>query len=253
MKNLRKLDKFRIDASRLGFDDLDPSKEGFFGIRVGSEYYSVIASTGAGWDHVSVAGEYVIPTHEVVSAVKEKFFNSDEYAIEIHPKKAEYINNHSRCLHIWRPTEQKLPVPKFYEFDNTQAEAEGEEVVHIDGRSYTVKYKKALGFERIIVEGGSKYPTWVAMNKIKEHYFGDEVVVQYHAKTIDPKQDKNNSLSLWRPLLETMPTPPKELIGVEGLTDDDFRNKSPEQITEMVEKKLAESCAKQMAESEPQA
>ncbi|MBR2909671.1 MAG: hypothetical protein IKC11_04925 [Clostridia bacterium] len=251
MKNLKKLDKLRINVPGLIFEDLDPEKEGFFEMRTCGDYYSVVASTGAGWDHVSVSHRFFIPSHEVMSAVKEKFFNSDEVVIEIHPKRAEYINNHSRCLHLWRPTAQTMPVPNFYEFDKAPAEAEATEVITTDNRSYEIKYKKALGYERIEVVGTGKHPTWSAMNAIKEHYFGDEVVVQYHGKASDPKLDKNNTLVLWRPLNEKMPTPPKELVGVEGLTEEDFKNKTPEQIKVMVEQKLNESLSSE--ESEPNA
>ena len=252
MKNLRKLDKYRISMEHFGIIEDDPSKEGFFEMRVGNDFYSVVASTGAGWDHVSVSGRYGIPSHEVVSSVKDRFFNSDEVAVEIHPKKSEYINNHSRCLHLWRPTNAKLPVPKFYEFDNAPSDAEGSETITVDGRTYEVRYKKALDFERIEVVGSGKHPTWLAMNAIKEHYFGDEVVVQYHPRTIDSKQDKNNTLVLWRPLLDKMPTPPKELVGIEGLIEEDFANKSPEQILQMVDEALDKK-TQSTDETEPEA
>lgn len=74
---------------------------------------SVICSTGAGWEHCSVAPfkRRYIPTWEDMSKLKELFFKDDEAAIQIHPPKAEYINNLPNCLHLWRCTYKEMVLP----------------------------------------------------------------------------------------------------------------------------------------------
>lgn len=71
----------------------------------------VVFSWGGGWDHVSVSLPNRCPTWEEMCAVKDVFFREDECCVEYHPRKADYVNNHPYCLHIWRPQLAELPVP----------------------------------------------------------------------------------------------------------------------------------------------
>ena len=61
-----------------------------------------------GWEHVSVApfDHSVTPTWDDMCAVKDIFFEEEEIAIQIHPKKSEYVNEVENCLHLWRPKDQ---------------------------------------------------------------------------------------------------------------------------------------------------
>jgi len=74
---------------------------------------SLIWSTGAGWEHVSVSPyrKNVIPSWESMCSIKEMFWNDDEEVIQIHPKKAEYVNNVKNCLHLWRCTYKEMVLP----------------------------------------------------------------------------------------------------------------------------------------------
>lgn len=74
---------------------------------------SVIASTGAGWEHVSVSPQKksVTPTWDDMCKVKDIFFKDDEAVIQIHPPKAEYVNNMTNCLHLWRCTYKEMVLP----------------------------------------------------------------------------------------------------------------------------------------------
>ena len=65
---------------------------------------TVIWSNGGGWEHVSVSPESkrMIPTWDDMCKVKDIFFKDDEAVIQIHPPKAEYVNNLPNCLHLWR-------------------------------------------------------------------------------------------------------------------------------------------------------
>lgn len=74
---------------------------------------SVIWSNGGGWEHVSFApfNHRIIPSWETMCRIKDMFFKDDEVCVEYHPSKSEYVNNMPNCLHIWRPINEKLPVP----------------------------------------------------------------------------------------------------------------------------------------------
>ena len=74
---------------------------------------SVIWSTGAGWQHVSVAPESkrIIPTWDDMCKLKDIFFEDDESVIQIHPPKDEYVNNMPNCLHLWRCTYKEMVLP----------------------------------------------------------------------------------------------------------------------------------------------
>lgn len=73
-----------------------PSPEGPFKM-------NVIASCGGGWDHVSVSFKNRTPTWKEMCAVKDLFFKDDEVAMQLHPPKDDYVNEHQFCLHLWRP------------------------------------------------------------------------------------------------------------------------------------------------------
>lgn len=63
----------------------------------------VIASDGAGWDHVSVSAPGRTPTWDEMERVKRLFFRDDETAMQLHVPPAEHVNLHAHCLHLWRP------------------------------------------------------------------------------------------------------------------------------------------------------
>lgn len=73
-----------------------------------------IASDGQGWQHVSVSieGDKRPPKWQTMCDVKDLFWDGEDAVIQIHPKKSEYVNFHSGCLHLWRcidGREQPLP------------------------------------------------------------------------------------------------------------------------------------------------
>lgn len=74
---------------------------------------TVIWSTGAGWQHVSVCPRQlrITPTWDDMCKIKDIFFNDDEAVIQIHPPKEEYVNNMPNCLHLWRCTYKEMILP----------------------------------------------------------------------------------------------------------------------------------------------
>ena len=79
-----------------------------------------IASDGEGWEHVSVLIKKATnmaqidrcPTWAEMCAIKELFWDDpDDCVVQFHPAAKHYVNNHRHCLHLWRPTEDSIPVP----------------------------------------------------------------------------------------------------------------------------------------------
>ena len=94
--------------------DVDICMDGLTGIiHIGGWDGSVICSTGAGWEHVSVSPyqHRVTPSWDDMCAIKDMFWNDDEAVIQIHPPKAEYVNNMRNCLHLWRCTYKEMVLP----------------------------------------------------------------------------------------------------------------------------------------------
>lgn len=73
----------------------------------------VIASTGGGWDHVSVAPRFKkrCPTWEEMCFIKSLFWDPEEAVVQYHPPRSRYINNHEFVLHLWKPQDIEIPTP----------------------------------------------------------------------------------------------------------------------------------------------
>jgi hypothetical protein len=63
------------------------------------------------WEHVSVSTQTRIPTWEEMCWVKSLFWEDDEVVVQYHVAKKDYVNQHAFCLHLFRPTSERLPVP----------------------------------------------------------------------------------------------------------------------------------------------
>ena len=74
---------------------------------------TVVCSNGAGWEHVSVAPykSRITPSWDDMCRLKDMFFKDDEAVIQIHPPKADYVNNKKNCLHLWRCTYKEMVLP----------------------------------------------------------------------------------------------------------------------------------------------
>ena len=53
------------------------------------------------WEHVSVSGRR-IPNWEEMCFVRKLFWGEDDWVVQFHPPRTEYVNNFSACLHLWR-------------------------------------------------------------------------------------------------------------------------------------------------------
>lgn len=92
---------------------------------------NVIASDQLGWEHVSISTPTRCPTWEEMCLIKDLFWDDDDVVIQIHPVKADYINNHAYCLHLWRKAGT-----------NDFCEKPPKIMVGIGGITYPNKFKK---------------------------------------------------------------------------------------------------------------
>lgn len=111
MRNLyeRAVNSFRV-RSRLGVGD---DTCGAFSVPspIDNASMYVIASSGGGWDHVSVSRRNRPPNWAEMEAVRELFFKNDETVIQFSVPRADHVNCHPNCLHLWRPQETEIPRP----------------------------------------------------------------------------------------------------------------------------------------------
>lgn len=108
MKDKREL----LDCKRFVWDNI--TEDGMSGyIFLPHWSGTVIVSTGAGWEHISVAPKRksLVPSWEDMCFIKDLFFKENEAAIQIHPPKADYVNNMPNCLHLWRCTYKEMVLP----------------------------------------------------------------------------------------------------------------------------------------------
>jgi len=106
-------EKFRVKTGPMATSDLD-GNNGAFKIKSfikAKGAFSVIASDGAGWEHVSVSLPHRTPTWDEMCFIKNLFWSEDDCVVQYHPPKSEYVNNHKYCLHLWRPVGQKIIMP----------------------------------------------------------------------------------------------------------------------------------------------
>ena len=74
----------------------------------------VIASTGEGWEHVSVSREDRCPTWEELEYVKRLLWAPTDCAMQLHLPVADHISVHPFVLHLWRPIGGGIPRPPAY-------------------------------------------------------------------------------------------------------------------------------------------
>lgn len=74
---------------------------------------AVIVGDGLGWDHVSVSlpGRKRCPTWDEMCAVRDLFFRPEAVVLEIHPRAADYVNDHPYVLHLWQWQGGEIPCP----------------------------------------------------------------------------------------------------------------------------------------------
>lgn len=115
MRDLRTLNRLRDRQHELDFAGHEGGAgAGVFRVPLppnGEAIATVIASTGEGWDHVSVSLPDRCPTWEEMEHIKRLFFRESELAMQLHVQPRHHISRHPYCLHLWRPQYQAIPTP----------------------------------------------------------------------------------------------------------------------------------------------
>ena len=85
-----------------------------FAVRGEARAVCCLASDGHGWQHVSVSfgrNSSKTPSWEIMCWVKRLFWEPEDIVMQLHPAESQYVNQHPGCLHLWRPLEEKIPLP----------------------------------------------------------------------------------------------------------------------------------------------
>jgi hypothetical protein len=113
-------EKYRLKNHPILGSDSSYGNNGFFVMphhRVDDYFYNCQVSDGEGWEHVSITLSSKkrkverCCTWEEMCYLKSVFWSDDEVVVQFHPAKSDYVNMHKYCLHLWRPTNQFIPVP----------------------------------------------------------------------------------------------------------------------------------------------
>lgn len=109
-------EQYRVKTGAFASTAEDGNNGAFFiPTRPGMAPLKVIASDGDGWEHVSVSLPDRCPTWELMCKVKGLFWDDEDCVMQLHPPRSQWVNNHSFCLHLWRPTNgQAIPTPPQY-------------------------------------------------------------------------------------------------------------------------------------------
>jgi hypothetical protein len=118
MINLNLLDRYRVRDPRPGMHDDGDDTCGAFEIpsQTSTNFLRVIASVGAGWDHVSVSLQHRNPYWSEMEYIRRMFFDPDEAVMQYHAPIRDYVDgsypgNCATCLHMWRPHDVPIPTP----------------------------------------------------------------------------------------------------------------------------------------------
>lgn len=107
------INKHRVREGAFASED-DFGFNGAFRFILFGQKVKVIASDGMDWQHVSVSlhdKPEVAPSWKIMCAIKELFWEDEDWVVQYHPAKQENISNHNGCLHLWRPTKETFPIP----------------------------------------------------------------------------------------------------------------------------------------------
>jgi hypothetical protein len=111
VSNIPDLEKWRDTSMPMFYSDASYGLNGRFRIPFRSYIFTVVVSNGGDWDHVSVSLPNRCPNWEEMCFFKDLFWDESETVVQYHPAKAEFVNCHPYCLHLWRPQKADLPKP----------------------------------------------------------------------------------------------------------------------------------------------
>lgn len=89
---------------------------GAFLVPLEGEMWQVILADGMGWRHLSITNgqRHQLPSWNIMCRIKELFWGDDEWAVQYHPPKGDYINDHPFVLHLWQSLNDPMPTPPVF-------------------------------------------------------------------------------------------------------------------------------------------
>jgi hypothetical protein len=119
MKNLLQLDHYRVYSDKVmeHYGSFGDAYTGVFAVpyqrQIGDPdvVLRCVASSGGGWDHVSVSTPHRTPTWAEMEFIKRQFFMKHEVVMQLHVSESDHISIHDYCLHLWRPHDKEIPLP----------------------------------------------------------------------------------------------------------------------------------------------
>jgi hypothetical protein len=115
MRDLRLLDAYRLRGDRVrelyGWDGDETCGAFMMPSPIDRGDLVIIASSGTGWDHVSVSRKNRCPNWQEMEHVKRAFFQDHETAMQLHVPPDDHVNMHPTTLHLWRPQDIEIPRP----------------------------------------------------------------------------------------------------------------------------------------------
>jgi len=114
MRNLDLLDCYRQTESEiLYYGERGDAGNGVFKLpsKTDGGDLLIVASSGDGWDHVSVSRRNRCPNWPEMEQVKRFFFRDTECAMQLHVPVSDHLSLHPNCLHLWRPHNDSIPRP----------------------------------------------------------------------------------------------------------------------------------------------
>ena len=101
----------RLKIGRFSTSKTD-GNNGAFEFKHNGRIVRIIASDGAGWEHVSVSLEgQKMPGWNLMCQIKDVFWDKEDTVIQYHPAMKDYVNHHPACFHLWKPVGVELPCP----------------------------------------------------------------------------------------------------------------------------------------------
>jgi hypothetical protein len=73
---------------------------------------AAVERDGKRWIHVSFSRPNRLPSWDDLRKVKDVFLGNDRLAVQIQPRKKDYVNHHPYTLHLWSCLDGD-PVPDF--------------------------------------------------------------------------------------------------------------------------------------------
>jgi hypothetical protein len=105
-------EQYRVRSGRMASDARFGNNGAFMvPLKANKQTVAVISSDEGGWEHVSVSRTDRCPTWAEMCEVKAMFWGEDVWVLQYHPARADYVNAHPFCLHMWRPVGEYFPTP----------------------------------------------------------------------------------------------------------------------------------------------